>query len=122
IIQVNSVLETIGGDTVPQIMVYNKIDLVPDLTPRLDHLPEEQMTRVWVSAFADQGMDELRSAMITMLGEDLVQKLLILKPEETRIRAKLYDLEAVQSETIDEEGNFHLLVRLHRIELEKLFH
>ena len=49
------------------------------------------------------------------------QRLLILKPEEARLRAALYELEAVLSETIDEEGNFHLLVRLPKVELEKLF-
>ncbi|MDR3476649.1 MAG: GTPase HflX [Gammaproteobacteria bacterium] len=122
ITQVNSVLESIGGDSVPQVLVYNKIDLLPGFLPRIDHVSAEQITRVWVSAQEGKGMAELQTALVTLLGQNLVQRLLVLKPQDAKVRAALYQLNAVQSETIDEEGNFHLLVRLPKVELEKLFH
>jgi GTP-binding protein HflX len=122
ITQVNGVLESIGADAVPQVLVYNKIDLLPGLLPRVDHVPAEQITRVWVSAQEGKGMEELQAALVTLLGQHLVQKLLVLKPQDAKVRAALYQLNAVQSETIDEEGNCHLLVRLPKVELEKLFH
>ena len=121
ITQVNSVLENIGADSVPQVIVYNKIDLLSGFSPRIDHVSLEQMTRVWVSAETGAGMPELQTALVTLLGQNLVQRLLILKPQDARIRAALYELNAVQSETIDEDGNCHMLVRLPKVELEKLF-
>jgi GTP-binding protein HflX len=119
--EVNAVLASIGAEKVPQIMVYNKIDLCPDLMPHVDHHAAEELTRVWVSAQANTGMPELQSAMLKALGKNLIQRNLILKPEQGKLRALLYELEGVLSEKIDDEGNFHLLVRLPKVELEKIF-
>lgn len=121
ITQVNHVLESIGADAVPQVMVFNKIDQVPGAAPHMDHVPGEQMTRVWLSAQTGAGIDLLQTALVKMLGQHMVQRLLVLKPADAKMRSSLYKLNAVLSETIDEEGNFHLLVRLPKIELERLF-
>lgn len=119
--QVNEVLKSIGGDSVPQVVVFNKIDLCPGVCPRLDHNEAEKLTRVWVSAQENKGIPELQEAIVKRLGHDLVEQLLILTPAEARRRAALYQLDAVLSEKIDEEGNYHLTVRLLKSELEKLF-
>ncbi len=119
--EVNTVLDSIGGATVPQIMVYNKIDLCPGLLPRMDHNAAEGLARVWLSAQTGAGLAELQTAMLETLGKNLVQRSLVLTPSEAKMRAVLYELEAVLSESIDDEGNFHLLVRMPKIELEKLF-
>ena len=121
ITEVNHVLATIGGDTVPQIIVYNKIDLCPELAPHWDHHSLEQLTRVWVSAKADKGMTELQEAMLAVLGQDLIERQLVLSPADGRLRAAFYQLDAVLSESIDDDGNYHLRVRLPKAELEKLF-
>jgi GTP-binding protein HflX len=119
--QVNKVLASIGGDDVPQIIVFNKIDLCPELLPNLDHNPAEALTRVWVSAKDNQGMPELQTAMMAVLGQNMVERSLVLAPGDGRLRAAFYQLDAVLSESIDEEGNYHLQVRLPKSELEKLF-
>lgn len=121
IAQVNTVLESIDANAVPQMMVFNKIDLCANLASRIDHLPLENLTRVWVSAQTGVGIAELQAALIPLLGQDLVERKLVLTPLDARIRAALYELHAVLSEEIDEAGNCHLLVRLPRLELEKLF-
>jgi GTP-binding protein HflX len=117
--EVNAVLESIGAESVPQIVVFNKIDLRTELAPALD--TAEKITRVWVSAQENKGMPELQTAINKMLGKDLVRRTLVLKPEEAKLRATFYAMEAVLSETIDDEGNYHLQVRLPKVELEKLF-
>lgn len=121
IAEVNSVLASIGGENVPQIIVYNKIDLHPEMSPGIDHNAVEKITRVWLSAQESLGITELQNAIVEVLGKDLVQRSLVLKPEDAKLRASLYQLDAVLSENIDDEGNCHLLVRLPKVELEKLF-
>ena len=48
---VNRVLDEIGASKVPQLMVYNKIDL-PDYPDRIDNDEEGQAWRVWLSAIS----------------------------------------------------------------------
>lgn len=66
---VDRVLQDIGADAVPRILVYNKTDrLEPDARPRM---PEDviegadgrRLPRVFVSALEGTGIDELRSAI-----------------------------------------------------------
>jgi GTP-binding protein HflX len=120
IAQVNEVLASFGGDKVPQILVYNKIDLCADVKPQLLHNAAEQLTRVWVSAQERLGMSELQNAIIELLSKDYIQRQLTLPPEAGKLRAALYALHAVTSEAIDEQGNYLLDVRLPKAELDKL--
>lgn len=65
ITQVNQVLRDIGGDSVSQIEVYNKIDLVPGGEARVDRDGQDVIQRVWVSAQSGQGI----SALLEVLAE-----------------------------------------------------
>jgi GTP-binding protein HflX len=117
--QVNEVLTSIGARDVAQIQVFNKIDLHPELKGTA--VAVEGLHRVWISAQTGLGMQELEAALVEVLGKDIVQRQLKLSPADGRLRASLYQLAAVRSETIDEEGNYHLLIRLPKAEMEKLF-
>ena len=121
IAEVNRVLASIGGADVPQIVVFNKIDLSEGLSPHFEHNSAEQLTRVWVSAKDDKGIPELHEAMLAVLGQTLIERELVLSPTDGRLRAAFYELDAVLSEAVDEAGNSHLRVRLPKAELEKLF-
>ena len=117
--QVNEVLASIGAGNVPQIQVFNKVDLQPELSAPL--LATKELHRVWVSAHTGLGINQLELAMVEMLGKDIIQRQLMLTPNDGRLRAALYELAAVRSETIDADGNYHLLIRLPKAEMEKLF-
>lgn len=123
--EVNHVLEKIGAQMVPRLLVYNKIDLTEhadgkQIKPKLDRDEFGQVKRVFISAYKGSGIDELTSAIGELLGKDIIEHTLILSPDESKLRANLYSYEAVMSEKIDEEGNYHLVIRMPRIELEKL--
>ncbi len=60
--QVNGVLAEIGADHVPQILVWNKID-VAGLTPSIERDEYDKIRRVFVSAQTGQGVDLLRQAI-----------------------------------------------------------
>jgi GTP-binding protein HflX len=59
---VNTVLKEIGADAIPQLLVYNKIDLTA-LPARVESDECGKITRVWISAVKGQGLDLLRNAL-----------------------------------------------------------
>lgn len=64
--QVNDVLHEIGADTVRQVLVFNKIDAVPELAARGDAVERDEygnISRVFLSARTGQGLDALRAAI-----------------------------------------------------------
>lgn len=118
--QVDVVLEDIGGSHVPQIRVYNKMDLCKETIPGADYDAVDNVMRVRVSAQDGSGIHELIQAVAKSLGKEMVQQTLVLMPEQGKIRAELYQLGAVISEQMDEEGQYHLIVRLPRKEWERM--
>jgi len=60
---VNAVLEEIGAEEVPQLIVCNKIDLLDDRTPRIDRDENGRAVRVWLSAHTGEGIDLLRQVL-----------------------------------------------------------
>jgi len=60
--QVNAVLHEIGADHIPQILVWNKIDLAGH-EPGIERDQDGRISRVYLSAHTGQGLDLLRSAI-----------------------------------------------------------
>ncbi len=60
---VDEVLQQIGADEVPQLIVCNKIDLLENHKARLDRDENGRITRVWLSAKTGEGIDLLRQAL-----------------------------------------------------------
>lgn len=63
IVQVDQVLEKIGADEVPQILVLNKIDRDDSLSPRIERDAEGHIQRVWVSAQTGAGLALIRDIL-----------------------------------------------------------
>lgn len=118
--EVHNVLQSIKAQNVPCLLVYNKIDLKPGVVAKIDRDDQGQIRRVMISAIKNQGISELLSAIGELLGKEMIEQTIILKPEQAKLRAKLYADEAVLAEKIDDQGRYHLLVRLPRTEFEKL--
>src|SRR3990167_3730225 len=100
---VNHVLNEIGASDVPQLQVMNKIDLSPQLQPRIDYSEKKLPKRVWVSSQENTGLDLLRDAIVSLLSQRMVSCLLTLQPTQGRLRAKLYELGVVKNETIKDD-------------------
>lgn len=118
--QVNSVLESIGANTIPQFLVYNKIDLCENFNLLLDQNSESEVKRASISAMEGTGLSDLQKVIAQLLGKDIVQRSLVLSPKDAKIRAELYRLKAIISEKHDDEGNYHVIVRLPKTEFERL--
>lgn len=64
--EVNGVLREIGADAVRQILVFNKIDLVPELIDRCGAIERDghgNISRIFLSARTGAGLDALRAAI-----------------------------------------------------------
>ena len=71
--QVHDVLKEIDADEVPRLQVYNKIDLLDSVEPKIQRDDQGKPVRVWVSAMQGEGMELILQAVAELLGEDLVQ-------------------------------------------------
>jgi GTP-binding protein HflX len=67
IYEVNEVLKEVGAHAVPQLEVYNKIDLVEEAQPRIDRDELGRPLRVWVSAKSGEGLELLKHAVTELL-------------------------------------------------------
>ncbi len=117
--RVNDVLVEIGADHIPQLQVYNKLDLL-EQSPRIDRNADGLPERVWVSAVTGAGTDLLLQAISELVGRDMVNETLDINPTDGGLRAALYRLGAVESEDYGEDGVAHLSVRLPRADWNRL--
>ncbi|WP_287908267.1 ribosome rescue GTPase HflX [Acinetobacter sp.] len=115
---VESVLKEIGAD-VPVLRVYNKIDVSGEQAKIIYHAPH-QPERVYVSAHSGQGLDLLRQAVHELLMGNIQSFDLTLKPAYGKLRNQLYQLNVIQSEQYDEQGNLLLRVMIAPSKLEQL--
>ena len=124
--QVNEVLKEVGADAVPQLEVYNKVDLLAGAGPRIDRDESGRPLRVWVSARTGAGMDLLKQALTELLqwqeAKDSGDEIsfgqvsgrqhyhLRLKPQAGRLRAELFERELVEDEQVLDNGDWLLEV------------
>ena len=110
--RVNEVLKEIDADSLPTLMVYNKIDLVDEAEARIERDQQGMPIAVWVSALTGAGADMLLDAVSEYLPRKLIRKYIQLQPNQGSLRAALYSHKAVLSETFNEQGDANLEVQL----------
>lgn len=128
IAEVNSVLKEVGAESVPQIEVYNKIDLMGVGDAHIDRDDEGRPLRVWVSAVAGTGLELLRQVVTEYLqwqdassrnGDATWKEVatrqryqLLLAPMAGRLRTELFTAGLIEKETHTEQGEWLLDVTL----------
>jgi GTP-binding protein HflX len=110
--EVDSVLEEIEADDRPQLLIYNKIDLLDDIGPRIDRDEQGKPVRVWLSAKTGEGLEELKQAMTELLQTATIEESLILDPHQGKLHAKLHELGTVLLEETDNRGRWLMNVRM----------
>jgi len=118
--QVNEVLDAIGANAVPQILVYNKADLSAE-PPRLLRDVQGRITRLWCSARSGEGLDLLEQALGEFFLRDQLQGWLQLPASAGRLRAAIYQTGRILQDVADESGGWWLEVRISRRELDGLY-
>ena len=110
-VEVDSVLKEIGASDVPQLIVYNKVDLLEE-PPRIDLGEDGLPCRVWVSGLHGLGMDLLTEAITSLLAQKAIDTTLHLQPDQGQLRALLFAHGAVVEESTVEDGSMEIHVRV----------
>jgi len=117
---VNQVMEEIGAGDVPQLLIYNKID-IPGYQPRIDYDETGIPNRVWLSAISKAGFDELREVLQTQFSDQKLHYQMVLRADEGRILAYLHAEGAIEDENYENNGDISLNLVLSAALLEKLY-
>lgn len=118
--QVELVLEEIEAADLPQLRVYNKVDLLADTGPHIDRDETGKPIAVWLSAQTGAGCELLNQAISEVLGKELVSGCLVVPPTQGRLRAMLYAQQAVVSENYRADGASLLQVRIPKDDLLRI--
>jgi len=112
IYQVKQVLEDIKANEVRQLEVFNKIDLMTDIQPRIERDDVGNPVRVWLSAETGAGVDLLYQALAEIFSNTKVKVKCYLQPDQGDIRAKLFACAKIISENTDDFGACELVVEV----------
>jgi len=104
IVEVNQVLAEIGADALPQILIYNKIDLIDGASVGSVGVDSDQQTRVRVSASTGLGLDLLRTAISQDLNHAHWHGDIKLPLSAGRLRSRLFAAGVVDTESAEEDG------------------
>jgi len=108
---VDAVLEEIGAGKLPRLHIYNKIDLT-SLEPRAERNEQNQADRVWVSAQSGAGLPLLLDAIRERVGDGRIRTEVNLPARMQKLRSSLYDLGAIRSERVADDGSSRLQLDL----------
>lgn len=102
---VQIVLAEIGADHIQQITVFNKIDLLE----HPEDLPEDVNA---LSAVTGEGVDKFLERIVNALDDAYVDEVLSLTAKQGQLRGKLYELGAITSEEVNEQGGYEISIHM----------
>lgn len=120
IADVEAVLDEIGCAELPRLEVFNKIDRLEAVEPRLERDAEGRPVRLWISAQEGRGLDLLRAAIAERIDGAVCERHLHLAPGAGRLRALLFEQAEVLSDEPLDSGGWRMVIRIARPDLERL--
>ena len=118
---VESVLGEIQADGLPQLVIFNKLDLL-EQSSRIARNEQGEAVAVYLSAVTGDGIELLFEAIRERLSPALFDEEIRLEPASARLRAALYGMGAVRAETWEADGSSLLQVRLPLADWRRLNH
>ena len=109
--QVAEVLSEIDADQLPQLLVFNKIDLLQQ-PARIEYNEAGLPSAVYVSAMSGAGLELLQQAISALLSERYIDVAIKLPPALSSWRAHFHQQHCIVTEQFDDEGNCALKLRL----------
>ena len=113
------VLHEIEADDLPQLFVYNKIDVLQQ-NARIEYDESGMPCAVYLSAQSGEGLELLIEAIVKLLSDSYQRLHLAIPPEAAPWRAKFHEMGAVQQERFDEQGVCLLQIALAKPQWERL--
>ena len=117
--QVDNVIDEIGATDVPQILVFNKIDLNEQIEARIEN-HNGSVPRIWVSANSGAGLEELKELINSLISPERRVHRLHLPAEAGKFRASLFQNGVVCDEQAVKEGGWLMDIKLEPAVLDRL--
>jgi len=118
--QVEDIIEQIGAQEIPSIIVMNKIDEMSDFHPRVDKDYEGNIYRVWLSAQTGKGIDLLYQALSERLSGMMTCAGIQLDVQSAYIRSEIHKVGFIKKEKMNEFGQWLLEINVTRHYLKRL--
>lgn len=112
IFHVNQVLDDIEAGKIPQLKVFNKIDLLDSVTPHIDYDGDGKPVAVWISAQQGLGCDLLQQALGQIFATSKVIRKCYLPASQIGMKSKLFAFVRIIDEIIDDHGNCQLTLEI----------
>lgn len=110
--QVNQVLDDIDAGEIKQLQVFNKIDLLENISPHIDYDDDNKPVRVWLSAQTGRGLELLYQALVELFTSNKVKRQCYLSSDQGRVRARLFDFAKIINEEMDKHGGWNLAIEI----------
>lgn len=119
--EVGHVLKEIDAHKQPLLEVFNKCDLLEEHGgARVERNDKGLPSRVWLSAKTGEGIELLRDSIAELLGEDVLQREIVVPSSQGQLRALLYKNNSVTNEEILEDGSIALTIRIQEADFKKI--
>lgn len=116
---VRKVLEELGADHIPQIAVFNKIDLL-EIDPRIDRDEDGVAKKVFLSSKTQLGIPLLLQVLSETLSIKRYEMNITLSPQEGAIKGWLHTESAIKSEDYLDSGQVQLSVSVTEAQMRKV--
>lgn len=117
--QVNAVIEDIGAGKIPQILIFNKIDLKEEIPVRVEW-NNGGVPQIWLSAVTGKGVDELYKIIGHCLQPSRRLRVLHIPTSASKLRAKLYQSGDVCEEHLAGDGSWVMHINISTPSLQRL--
>lgn len=117
--EVDKVLAGIGAQEVPQLLVFNKIDLSGH-SVTVERNEGGHAQAVWVSALEGSGINQLLTLISERLSVKRTEGWMVLVPSQGKLRAQLYSAAAIVGEVGQENGDVHVHINMDAVEFARL--
>ncbi|GAB4222814.1 MAG: GTPase HflX [Francisella sp.] len=121
--QVEKVLSEIGISDKNIIYVYNKIDKLENVKPKFIPLEDSNsniFARVYLSAQNGDGLENFYHSLAIFFNKKWISQFIELPPKYSKVRAKMYELGAVDKEDISDKGNYLLKINISEYDFNKI--
>jgi GTP-binding protein HflX len=99
---VESTLEELDSSRKLQIKIFNKVDALKDKN-RMDYIAQQYKDGILVSAERGMNIGSLRKRMLEIYEQNFVRSTIELKPNESKLVSRLYDLAEILSAEYEED-------------------
>lgn len=118
--EVDSVLKQVGAEQTPQLVVYNKVDLLDGQQARIERDATGRVTAVWISAIQNTGLNLLLEAIAEYFTRDRLQQWLKIPPAAGQWHSILHDEVDILDEHYTDDGDWMVLIECSIRQCEKL--